>query len=145
MVKPERTTFGNFSQYIIQKITKNLPLPKINPNKVSALSLIFSLLFIIFFNYSKIISILFIFLVLLFDFLDGAIAKRYYKESVEGYIVDVTCDRISEGIIFSFFFFPWFFFFSINLWLTILSFYNKKHIAIPLRHIFIFYLIIKIL
>jgi phosphatidylglycerophosphate synthase len=145
MDKPKRSFLGKFSQNFIQKITKNLYLPKINPNKISALSVIFSILFIIFFNYSRIVSLFVLLLVLLFDFLDGAIAKRYYKEKIDGYIIDVTCDRISEGIIFSIFFFPWFFLFSINLWLTIWSFYSKKHIVLPLRHIFIFYLIIKIL
>jgi len=139
IIKPKRTFLGIIIRYFIDNLTKKFPLPKINPNKVSGLSVIFSITFVLTFGYSKIISFLFLFLVIFCDFLDGAISKRYYKKNIEGYIVDVTSDRISEGIIFSFFFFPWFYLFTLNIFLTIWSFLNKKHIILPLRQIFIIY------
>jgi len=54
-------------------------------------------------------------------------------------MVDVVSDRLSEGIIFVPFFVPWFFLFSLNNILAIFSFTRKKHIILPLRHIFIIY------
>jgi hypothetical protein len=48
-------------------------------------------------------------------------------------------DRLSEGIMFSVLFFPWFFLFTINCLLTMRAVVKKKHVIIPLRHIFLVY------
>jgi len=118
-----------------------LPLPKINPNIVSGMSIITSLGFVLSLSLSEnlIISFAFLAATLLLDWLDGLIAKKHNLVSEEGYMVDVVSDRLSEGIIFVPFFVPWFFLFSLNNILAIFSFTRKKHIILPLRHIFIIY------
>lgn len=114
-------------------------LPKINPNFISSFTVILSILFILVLDFNKFIGALILILILIFDALDGEIARRYKLDSEEGYIIDITCDRLSEGFIFVPFFYPWFIIFVFNLFLTILSSKKKIHIILPLRHFFLFY------
>ncbi|MBR9677936.1 MAG: hypothetical protein GOU97_01390 [Nanoarchaeota archaeon] len=122
-----------------------IPFPKINPNKVSGLSIITSILFIISLNYSNALASLILFVSLLLDWFDGLIAKKHGLTSEKGYIVDVTADRFSEAIIFIPFFFPWFYLFALNMILTLTSFVKKKHVILPLRQVFLIYFIIAYL
>jgi len=118
-----------------------LPLPKINPNIVSGMSIFTSIAFLLSFQFSKPLAFVFIVLTLLLDWLDGLIARKHNLSSEEGYMVDVTADRISEGIMFILF--PiWFILFAINNMLTMISFTKNRHIILPLRHIFLVYFII---
>ena len=118
----------------------DLPLPKISPNKISALSIITSLLFLLVFPYSKVGAFLLIIATLALDWFDGLIAKKYKLASEKGYVVDMTADRMSEGLILVLFP-PWFVLFTLNNILSIFSFVKKKHVIIPLRHIFALYFI----
>ncbi len=125
---------------ITDELLLQLPLPKTNPNRISGLSLVTSVLFILTLDQPA-LSLSFLFLTLLLDWLDGLVAKKHGLCCEEGYMVDVTSDRLSEGIMFSAFFFPWFPLFALNTLLTLLSFKKNTHIAIPLRHIFFLYLL----
>lgn len=116
-----------------------LPLPNVNPNFVSGLSILTSMLFVLFLRISPIISIIFLIITVLFDWFDGLIAKKFGRASEEGYLVDLVSDRLSEGIMFSVVFFPWFFLFTLNCLLTMRAVVKKKHVIIPLRHIFLVY------
>lgn len=122
-----------------------LPLPKINPNFVSGLSVISSVFFILALGYSQVLAFAIAVAVLVFDALDGIIARKYRLETDEGYMIDVTSDRLSEGIMFVPFFMPWFFLFAANCFLTLIGFRMKRHIILPLRHIFVIYLAIVLL
>jgi phosphatidylglycerophosphate synthase len=122
-----------------------LPLPNVNPNVVSGLSIVTSMLFVVSFPFFSFAAVVFLFMTILLDWFDGLIAKKFRRMSEEGYIVDVTSDRLSEGIIFSAVFFPWFFLFVLNCLLTIRSVAKKRHIVLPLRHLFLIYLILLIL
>lgn len=128
----------------MDRIGLALPLPNVNPNAVSGLSVITSMLTALF-VYSgpplHFLVIFFLILTIVLDWFDGLIAKKFQRTTEEGYIVDVTSDRLSEGIIFSVFFFPWFFLFVINCLLTMRSFVKGRHVIIPLRHIFLIYYI----
>lgn len=126
----------------IEEMLSKTPLPKINPNIVSGMSIIASLLFVLVFRYNPLASFMILFLVLVLDLLDGLIAKKYGLQSEEGYIVDVASDRLSEGIIFSVFFLPWFYLFALNNALTLWSFNSRRHIVLPLRHVFLLYFLI---
>jgi len=53
-----------------------MPLPNINPNIISGLSILTSLLFILTLKYSLVLAFIFIILTLLFDWFDGLIAKN---------------------------------------------------------------------
>lgn len=118
-----------------------LPLPNVNPNAVSGLSVITSMVFVLSLRFSFFgLPLLFLAVTILLDWFDGLIARRYGKGSEEGYFVDLVSDRLSEGIIFSFFFFPWFYLFTLNCMLSIVSVRRKRHVVLPLRHIFmVFY------
>ncbi|MEM5860905.1 MAG: CDP-alcohol phosphatidyltransferase family protein [Candidatus Aenigmatarchaeota archaeon] len=116
-----------------------LYLPKVNPNLISSFTVILSIIFVLIFNFHRFIAAILLIIILILDALDGEIARRYKINNKEGYIVDVTCDRLSEALIFFPFFSPWFFLFTLNLFLTILSFNKKIHAILPLRHLFLIY------
>lgn len=119
-----------------------LPMPNVNPSVISYLALPFSLAFILLWDKNELISLIFLIIVLIFDWLDGLVAKKYRRASEKGWLIDVATDRFSEGIIFAYFFHPWFYFFLANIILTLISYKVKRHIFIlPLRHFFFLYLI----
>ena len=124
------------------KIGLALPLPNVNPNVISGLSVLTSMLFVIVFPKFPIISAVFLTFTILLDWFDGLIAKKFQRTSEEGYVVDVMSDRLSEGIIFSAMIFPWFFLFFLNCLLSMRSVVKEKHIILPLRHLFLIYLVI---
>jgi len=132
---------------LTDKLLLSLPLPKINPDIVSALSVILSIFFILYSNltYQIIMLVLIIFL----DWLDGLIAKKHQyrkneKEKEKGWMIDVFADRLSEGIISIIYFMPFFFLFFINCILSLWSYKSKKHFILPVRAILLLYLIIKL-
>lgn len=114
-----------------------LPLPNINPNTISGLSIITSMLFLLLVRRYPFAALVFLIMTLIFDWADGVIAKKFGTASEEGYLADVASDRFSEGIIFLVFFFPWFYFFSLNCLLAIISVRKNRHIILPLRHAFL--------
>ncbi len=122
-----------------------LPLPNINPNVVSGLSVITSMFFVLSLNLHLLFPLIFLLITILLDWFDGLIAKKFGRVSEEGYFVDIVSDRLSEGIMFSIFFFPWFYLFTLNCLLTMKSATGKKHVVLPLRHIFVIYVIWLIL
>jgi len=127
----------------LDHVVESLPLPRVNPNLISGLSILLSLVFILIQN--QLAAVFVLLLVLVLDYLDGAVARKYNTQSEEGYVVDVASDRMSEGIIFSLFFFPWFFLFSLNCLLSLLSVKKNIHIIIPLRHIFLVFIVVTML
>jgi len=93
------------------------------------------MLFVIFLNISAGVSLILLFITILLDWFDGLTAKKFNRGSEEGYFADLVSDRLSEGIIFSVMFFPFFFLFTANCFLTIWSVVRKRHVILPLRHI----------
>lgn len=121
----------------------------LDADKISGLSLVCSLLVNILFSKRMMIGGLFaLFSVLFLDALDGAVARvKGQATSKEGWIVDVSVDRISEVFI-SIALSRVFIFLAIfNTGLTIYSYKFKRCVIIPLRQflffILIFYFIIK--
>ncbi len=114
-----------------------LPVPNVNPSIVSGLSVVSSMLFVLSVPHSPPLAFAFAALALLLDGFDGLIARKFRRQTEEGYLVDVASDRLSEGLIFSVFFFPWFFLFTANCVLALASIARKRHIILPLRHVFI--------
>jgi len=129
-------------------VFKYIPLPKIHPDIVSALSVLMSVAFL--FRDDLGFQIIVLLVVLLLDIFDGAIAKKYQfrkspEEEQQGWMVDVTLDRVSEGIIAIAFFVPLFPLFMLNTFLSLWSFRKKIHIILPLRQLLFLYLLIKTL
>ena len=85
---------------IIDSVGLQLPLPRINPSLVSALSVVTSLAFILVLKHSPVLALLLVVMTLLLDWFDGLIAKKRELCSREGYLVDPVADRASEAILF---------------------------------------------
>ena len=122
---------------IIDSVGLQLPLLRINPSLVSALSIVTSLAFILVLKHSPVVAWSLVVITLLLDWLDGLIAKKYELCSREGYLVDLIADRISEAILFIPYLMPWFCLFILNSILTLFGIAKRKQIILPLRAAFI--------
>ena len=125
-------------------ILLRLPLPRINPNVISGLSILTSLLFLLVLNLSAWLALAFIMVTIVLDWLDGLVAKKHNLCSEEGYMVDIASDRLSEGIMFIPFFMPWFFLFALNNVLALAGFTRNRHIILPLRHLFLIWFLVML-
>jgi len=122
---------------ITDSIPLQLPLPRVNPSLVSALSIVTSLAFILVLKHSPVVAWSLVVITLLLDWLDGLIAKKYELCSREGYLVDLIADRISEAILFIPYLMPWFCLFILNSILTLFGIAKRKQFILPLRAAFI--------
>lgn len=125
------------------RLGASLPLPNVSPNAVSGLSIITSILFMIFSRFSFGLAVLFLLSTLALDWFDGLIARKFNRSTEEGYLADIASDRFSEGIIFVMFFFPWFYLFILNCVLSMVSVARKSHFILPLRHVFLILYVIS--
>lgn len=123
---------------------KRLPLPPYH-HALLSLSLISALFALVCFSLSPKLALIFLLLMLLLDFLDYSITEKYVLHSNSRQIRDQMVDRLSEGILFVYFFNPWFFLFTINCVLTIIGYVKRKNISLPLKIFFVFYFIISYL
>jgi phosphatidylglycerophosphate synthase len=118
---------------------------KISPNRVSWLSLFFSIF--VYFALQKhlfLVGMPLLFFVLFLDALDGFLARKKKTASFKGLVVDTSCDRLSEFIIF----FPsklWISLATINVFITLFRLKNKKIFILPLRHSFLTLMIIGLM
>jgi phosphatidylglycerophosphate synthase len=120
-----------------------LPIPNINPSLISYLALPVSLAFILLWDKNELLALIMLVIVLILDWLDGLVAKKYKRASEKGWLIDVTTDRLSEGIIFIVFIYPWFYLFLFNIFLTYFSYKLKKFsLILPLRQLFFIYLVV---
>jgi len=71
---------------IIDPVGLRLPLPRINPSLVSALSVVTSLAFLLVLRHSPAAALALVVITLLLDWFDGLIAKKYGLCSREGYL-----------------------------------------------------------
>jgi phosphatidylglycerophosphate synthase len=78
-------------------------------------------------------SIFALFVVLLLDILDGAVARATDQPSEDGWMVDVSVDRVSETLISLALSRIFILFTIINMGLVLLSCHYGKHAIIPLR------------
>jgi len=136
-----------FMKRMSDAIFQRLPLPKIHPDIISTFSVIMSVVFL--FNSDLGYQVVVLFIVFLFDTFDGAIARKYHfrkspEEEACGWMVDVTLDRLSEGIIAIAFFIPLFPLFILNTFLVLWSYKKNFHIILPLRQVLLVYLVIKL-
>jgi phosphatidylglycerophosphate synthase len=115
---------------------------KISPNRVSWLSLLLSIF--VYFAFQKhfyLVSVMLLFFVLFLDALDGFLARKKKIASFKGLIVDTSCDRLSELIIF----FPfklWILLAAMNVFITLLRLKDKNVFILPLRHFFLILMIV---
>jgi hypothetical protein len=80
-------------------------------------------------------SVAVLFLVLFLDVLDGSVARaKGQASSEEGWIVDVSVDRMSEALISIALSRVYILLVITNIGLVFYSYKNKKHVILPLRH-----------
>jgi phosphatidylglycerophosphate synthase len=139
LATPRLIASSRFYKGILNKALSWVPLPKISPNLVSVLSVVSVVIGLIFLNKSAALFFACVVLSMIFDGLDGMIARKHNLTSEGGYIVDVLFDRLSEGIIFVGFMPWWFALFGLNVFLTIFSYKKGVHMILPLKFLFIIY------
>jgi phosphatidylglycerophosphate synthase len=110
-------------------------LKRLNPNMISGLSLVFSpIVYLLISERAILASIIVLFLVMLLDVLDGIVARaKGQVSSKDGWIVDVSVDRVSEAVISLALSRIFILITILNMSLALLSYHYKKHAIIPLR------------
>ena len=142
------TKVSSAFRMILKPVLLRFPiLRQVNADMISGLSLIFSpIAYLLISERAIIASIITIFLILLLDALDGIVARAKDQTSGDGWIVDVSVDRVSEAVIALALSRIFILLTIINMGLALLSCRYKKHAIIPLRQailvIFIAYYLI---
>jgi len=129
---------------ILKPVLTRFPMLKqVNANMISGVSLVFSpIAYLLLSERAIIASIITIFLILLLDALDGIVARaKGQTSSKDGWMVDVSVDRISEAIISLALSRVFILLTIINMGLALLSCYYEKHAIIPLRQVTLLILI----
>jgi phosphatidylglycerophosphate synthase len=141
--KRQALTGAVYYRKILTFLEKKFRLPTINPSWFQVVGLLMSVYYL--FLFAIPIKIFFIAIILLLDWFDGAAARQQNKKSLEGWMIDVMIDRLSEGFIFFaeigstiglVFFILW----IANVALSIYSVKTGKHILLALRFAYIFVL-----
>jgi phosphatidylglycerophosphate synthase len=121
---------------ILKPVLTRFPiLRQVDANMISGLSLALTpIAYLLLSERAILASIIAIFIVLLLDALDGIVARAKRQTSAEeGWMVDVSVDRISEAIICLALSRVFILFTILNMSLALLSYHYKKHAIIPLR------------
>jgi hypothetical protein len=130
---------------MIQKpVLRRFPvLKQVDANMISGLGLAFTpIAYLLLSERAILASIITIFFVLLLDVLDGIVARtKGQTSSREGWMVDVSVDRISEAIICLALSRVFILLTIINMGLALLSCHYKKHAIMPLRQVTLLILI----
>ena len=145
-MEPSRFKPALIAKKIIFSVFARLPfLDRLNADVISGLSLICSLIFCLLIAKSTlIISSIALFFVLFLDALDGVVAQvKGHASSEEGWIVDVSVDRVSEAIISITLSRISVFLVIMNIGLSLYSYRSKKHMIIPLRQFLLSLLILS--
>jgi phosphatidylglycerophosphate synthase len=131
MVKAPST----FRMLLKPVLTRFPILRQVDANMISGLSLAFTpIAYLLLAERAIIASIIAIFLILLLDALDGIVARaKGQTSSKDGWMVDVSVDRISEAIICLALSRVFILLTILNMGLALLSCHYKKHAIIPLR------------
>ena len=114
---------------------------------ISGLSLVLSpIAYLLIAERNILASIIVLFIIMLLDALDGLVARAQGQTSEDGWMVDVSVDRVSEAVICLALSRIFILLTIINIGLALLSCRYKKHAIIPLRQatlaIFIGYFLI---
>lgn len=142
---PQRNKLAKIYRNILDKYEGNLVFPIKDPNFYQILSVFLSGMFL--FKPQPVLGIGLISLILLLDWMDGAVARKYNLTSREGWMIDVVIDRISEGLMFVAYLgtFVGNIFFSLYLLNILGSYYSiksGKHTVMAIRFFYLIYLIV---
>jgi len=135
--------FSAFRMILKPVLTRFPLLRQVDANMISGLSLVFTpIAYMLLSERDIAASIIAIFLILLLDALDGIVARaKGQTSSKDGWMVDVSVDRISEAVISLALSRVFILLTILNMGLALLSYRYKKHAIIPLRHAILLILI----
>ena len=135
--------FSAFRMILKPVLTRFPLLRQVDANMISGLSLVFTpIAYMLLSERAIAASIIAIFLILLLDALDGIVARAKGQTSSEdGWMVDISVDRISEAVISLALSRVFILLTILNMGLALLSYRYKKHAIIPLRHAILLILI----
>jgi phosphatidylglycerophosphate synthase len=127
--------FSAFRMILKPVLTRFPILKQMSANMISGLSLVCSpIAYLLLSERAILASIIAIFLILLLDALDGMVARAKGQTSSEdGWMVDVSVDRISEAVISLALSRVFILLTILNMGLALLSYHYEKHAIIPLR------------
>lgn len=142
---PKRSKLAKIYRDILDKYEGSLVFPIKDPNFYQVFSVLLSAVFL--FRPQPVLGIVLISLILLSDWMDGAVARKYNLTSREGWMIDVVIDRISEGLMFiaylgTFVGNLFFFLYLFNIVGSYYSIKSGKHTLIPTRFFYLIYLIV---
>jgi len=128
--------FSAFRMILKPVLTRFPLLRQVDANMISGLGLVFTpIAYMLLSERAIVASIIAIFLILLLDALDGIVARAKGQTSSEdGWMVDISVDRISEAVISLALSRVFILLTILNMGLALLSYQHKKHAIIPLRH-----------
>ncbi|MCZ2808174.1 MAG: CDP-alcohol phosphatidyltransferase family protein [Candidatus Bathyarchaeota archaeon] len=135
--------FSAFRMILKPVLTRFPLLRQVDANMISGLGLVFTpIAYLLLSERAIAASIIAIFLILLLDALDGIVARaKGQTSSKDGWMVDVSVDRISEAVISLALSRVFILLTILNMGLALLSYRYKKHAIIPLRHAILLILI----
>lgn len=135
--------FSAFRMILKPVLTRFPLLRQVDANMISGLGLVFTpIAYMLLSERAIAASIIAIFLILLLDALDGIVARAKSQTSSEdGWMVDISVDRISEAVISLALSRVFILLTILNMGLALLSYHHKKHAIIPLRHAILLILI----
>lgn len=144
---PTRSKLAGIYRKILSTWEKGLVLPIRNPSFYQVVAIFLSIL-LMFLGYKPVVVVL-VFLILLSDWFDGAVARSQGVASLKGWMIDVVVDRISEGFMFiplldTFVGKLFFFSYLVNIGFSFYSVKTGKHILLPLRFVYLVYLIVSL-
>ncbi|MFS8158608.1 MAG: CDP-alcohol phosphatidyltransferase family protein [Candidatus Roizmanbacteria bacterium] len=144
---PQRPGVAKIYRTVLMSLERYMIFPFRDPAYYSVAGLLLSIGYL--FARSLALQVTIIAVILLFDWMDGAVARKYNKTSRAGWLIDVAVDRMSEGIIFaSLLFTPlgsiFFISYICNIFLSFYSVKAGRHHLLPLRFIWLFILLGKL-
>lgn len=144
---PKRTGLAMIYRSVLNKWEKYLIFPSKNPSNYQVVGLLLSVGYL--FTTNLIIQIVLVAVILILDWMDGAVARKYNLVGREGWMIDVFVDRLSEGFIFAVHLFTplgtaFFVLYIINIFLSMYSVRSGKHLLLPLRFVWLLILVGKL-
>ena len=128
--------FSAFRMILKPVLTRFPLLRRVNANMISGLGLACSpIAYLLISERAILASIIILVIIMLLDAFDGIVARAKGEVSSEdGWMVDVSVDRISEAVISLALSRIFILLTILNMGLALLSCHYKKHAIIPLRH-----------
>ncbi|MBI5448799.1 CDP-alcohol phosphatidyltransferase family protein [Candidatus Gottesmanbacteria bacterium] len=143
----QRTQVAMLYRWVLSRWEKYLIFPIKNPSYYQVAGLVLSVVYL--YVSSLVWQSILIGVILLFDWMDGAAARKYKVTGKKGWMIDVCVDRVSEGFIYLSALFSrlgtiFFLLYLCNIMLSLYSVKSGKHILLPLRFAWLLILIYRV-